>query len=982
METIRSRQVDMEQLQQAYPARTATRTYSLIQRMQDKAAELEQQSEIASAGTLHSSGSSAAQDALKSTSLARQPTRAPRSFMFSSTDNAADMKEDGGPSAALALSVTQNTSNTLRSTTAKLGKHQTMTMTSVSRSTGRSDKAKRAQEQHEQDMLEELDRLHEECASRHEDAQRHQDSYMRRELQWEATVARLQQQLAQLKGEGNHKAAEDAAEGQAKQLNTIRGLHKEVVAGIDEAMARHAKETDRVDLLTLKQLKARVNALEQQIVQDKARQLTEEEVYEQRSAGVRQELEAMTAAAARFDALHQGAAAEVARLKAAQGLEQGQAHMLLKQGVALKRDNHLLKEDLASAEAELAGWYETMQRETHALKRLYQQDPTHESLKPKAGPAGSDHAVGDSLAAQAAVEGTDSDRVIPEWLTKGRQQMKSGEKGDRVAARQLPQVALLREKLAKEQQRARAAEAMLAAQHQMQQLLQGIVQAVLLARSSMQEQGDRPQGSSRNGGVSLHTSVSATYRGYPNNTQPRPSSAAHASRISLSTGGVRVTPAGSVLHPFPDPPVSTFAKAESVSSDADMQCSAVLEDDVMQRQVSRLQGSASALSPTALNQGFRGSTQAPYLAQSPAKQPLSGSSKAPRRPQSAAHPSAVHPPAMTPTAQPPFWTGCMQLESSHQPSEHISSGIYAHDAWQHPGTNDNPVQQSTGQMGGRQRPQSASPRHAAGAASSGRSARSTSQSELVASSPCTALRTVPEDTGTALQPCQPLFTQAAIPEGRAGSLRAWRGMYSQATLSQVGAGDENNQGSRSGASGASDQHYTVQRPASTARTHSVSRSTHASRPHSTQAQDVQRQQSEARRGAHTLDPHTAESQAKGHRQGRPASAGVQAGMLPESAGRGTVGEEEGREAGAALDLTKAERRLVVEQLLGMPQFVALVSSQVCSTQQKPAWPDMLPASLSRPVSPAAQVTAMKHLLQANADSLGSLQSPPLTTLFA
>ena len=48
------------------------------------------------------------------------------------------------------------------------------------------------------------------------------------------------------------------------------------------------------------------------------------------------------------------------------------------------------------------------------------------------------------------------------------------------------QVALLREKLAKEQQRARAAEATLAAQHQMQQLLQSAVQAVLLARSSAQ----------------------------------------------------------------------------------------------------------------------------------------------------------------------------------------------------------------------------------------------------------------------------------------------------------------------------------------------------------------------------------------------------------------------------------------------------------------------------------------------------------------
>ena len=36
MESAKSRQLDMEQLQQAYPARTMTRTYSLIQRMQDK----------------------------------------------------------------------------------------------------------------------------------------------------------------------------------------------------------------------------------------------------------------------------------------------------------------------------------------------------------------------------------------------------------------------------------------------------------------------------------------------------------------------------------------------------------------------------------------------------------------------------------------------------------------------------------------------------------------------------------------------------------------------------------------------------------------------------------------------------------------------------------------------------------------------------------------------------------------------------------
>lgn len=69
----------------------------------------------------------------------------------------------------------------------------------------------------------------------------------------------------------------------------------------------------------------------------------EDEVYAQRSAALREELEAMRAAATQFDKLHREAAAEVARLKEAEGLEQGQAQLLLKQGAALKRENHLLK---------------------------------------------------------------------------------------------------------------------------------------------------------------------------------------------------------------------------------------------------------------------------------------------------------------------------------------------------------------------------------------------------------------------------------------------------------------------------------------------------------------------------------------------------------------------------------------------------------------------------------------------------------------
>ena len=51
----------------------------------------------------------------------------------------------------------------------------------------------------------------------------------------------------------------------------------------------------------------------------------------------------MRAAAANFDQLHLAAAGEVVKLRQAQALEQGQAHLLVKQVAALKRDNHLLK---------------------------------------------------------------------------------------------------------------------------------------------------------------------------------------------------------------------------------------------------------------------------------------------------------------------------------------------------------------------------------------------------------------------------------------------------------------------------------------------------------------------------------------------------------------------------------------------------------------------------------------------------------------
>lgn len=57
----------------------------------------------------------------------------------------AETRDEAAVIPALALGATQNPSTNMRPGTPKLAKHQTMTMTSMSRSTGRSDKARRAQ---------------------------------------------------------------------------------------------------------------------------------------------------------------------------------------------------------------------------------------------------------------------------------------------------------------------------------------------------------------------------------------------------------------------------------------------------------------------------------------------------------------------------------------------------------------------------------------------------------------------------------------------------------------------------------------------------------------------------------------------------------------------------------------------------------------------------------------------------------------------
>ena len=402
----------------------------------------------------------------------------------------------------------------------------------------------------------------------------------------------------------------------------------------------------------------------------------------------------------------------------------------------------------------------------------------------------------------------------------------------------------------------------------------------------------------------MRTAISIPCKAQGNSPSSRPLSAASVPRISLSLGGIR-SELGSAPRPHPAP-VSAFPGTtaqtdcpEGINQRGDivdlarpaveMQPTAASNCNVLQQE------ELKPIEPAAVQrQGFKGSKQRPQSAQPLAHRPLSGNSRPGKRPQS----------AVTPTTQPPFWTGSMQeVELSYQ----------VDDCWRQPEQHHQGVlqQPQAGLDAARglghgtilQRPQSASSvrsSHSAGAESTQPGHRGVGN---MAAAGNQALRTVPEDDATALQPGQ--FRQTALPEGRAGSLRAWRGMYTQASASRAALDSQQGQTLHSNLrpTSAAKQHTSL-RPSSAHTSSSASRPTSASGSRGSRRQDLQQQ----RQQKYT-------SSAVGQNEGREMDCTLSGALQARgrSRGRGTLlrqGDSSnmtGYEGQEKADLTGAER---------------------------------------------------------------------------
>ena len=405
----------------------------------------------------------------------------------------------------------------------------------------------------------------------------------------------------------------------------------------------------------------------------------------------------------------------------------------------------------------------------------------------------------------------------------------------------------------------------------------------------------------------MRTAVSIPYKAQGNSPSSRPSSATSVPRISLSLGGIRSylgstsRPPAAPVSAVPGTPAQTDCPGGIIQRDhavdlaspaVDMQSTATRKCNVLQQK---------ELQPAAVqSQTAKGSKQRSQSAQALAHRPLSGNSKTGKRPQS----------AVTPTVQPPFWTGSMQqVESSYQvddcwrqPELHQQSGL------QQPPAEQDAAQQGSGHGITLQQSQS-------GADSSQPSHKGVSN---VAAAGNQALRTVPEDDATALQPGQ--FRQTALPEGRAGSLRAWQGLYTQASVSDAASNGQQSQtlNSTSRPTSAAKQQRSS-RPSTAATSSSAFRPNSASGPRGSQRQEQQQAQQQ-----------THSSSASGQNQGMETGCTLSGTLQSSVRGRGTSrgqGDSStltGCEGQEQADLTEAERCALAVML------------SACCQQQQPS----------------------------------------------
>lgn len=175
-----------------------------------------------------------------------------------------------------------------------------------------------------------------------EDNERRQDSYMRREEQLKADIATLEDQLKVARGERPTNPAF------GKVTENIKELHTMVVGKIEELLDAQATTLRAEEHGTLRRFASRLNELEAQVASERGTPSKSEGEWMERTMALRQELHATQEIAQVLDKKYQVLAEENRRLKSQFGLQEEDREYLIRQTVALKKENAALRNQVGS----------------------------------------------------------------------------------------------------------------------------------------------------------------------------------------------------------------------------------------------------------------------------------------------------------------------------------------------------------------------------------------------------------------------------------------------------------------------------------------------------------------------------------------------------------------------------------------------------------------------------------------------------------
>ncbi|DAZ99369.1 TPA: hypothetical protein N0F65_005271 [Lagenidium giganteum] len=196
---------------------------------------------------------------------------------------------------------------------------------------------------------------------------RRQESYVRRERQYKVRISELESQLTESRAKKTKESSVDAS------LDGLRQMHRSIMESVEQVQERTSKILQEQEKDLLRAFRARLYSVQEELESEKNKTDDGASAWIEKSKQLETEVEWTKELADRLDRLNQSLTRENQRLKTQFTTQENDREFLVKQLVAVKKDNVRLRNE-----------YDALKRQADALK----DEVDHSQRQPAQVPPG------------------------------------------------------------------------------------------------------------------------------------------------------------------------------------------------------------------------------------------------------------------------------------------------------------------------------------------------------------------------------------------------------------------------------------------------------------------------------------------------------------------------------------------------------------------------------------------------------------------